>query len=68
MSSAGELLIDFGVCTRVLFRAAFMLISSAHVRTGADRATRALAGEISEEQEVRRVPSIATWMEMRPSL
>lgn len=69
--SAGELLIDFGVCTRVFFCAPFMLISSAHVWTSADRATgaqweHALAGWRGEsEQEVRRVPSIATWMERR---
>lgn len=44
ISSAGELLIDFGVCTRVFFCVQFMLISSAHVWTSADRVTHAYNG------------------------
>lgn len=42
--SAGELLIDVGICARVFFCVQFMLMSSAHVRTSADRVTHAYNG------------------------
>lgn len=42
--SAGELLIDFGICTRVLLCLEFVLISSAHVWTSADGVTHTYKG------------------------